>query len=500
MSTASSAQLDRPISHPGGQRLGLSLFVIAMAQLMLVLDDSIANVALPTIQRDLGISPANLPWVVNAYILAFGGLLLFGGRIGDLFGRRRVFQLGITLFTGASLLVGLAPTGALLIAARALQGIGAAITAPNVLALIATTFPEGKPRNNAIAIYGAMSALGIVLGLFLGGVLTGTLGWRSVFFINIPIGLAVFAGTRTLIEAERHTGRLDITGAITGTGGMVALVYAITRGGEHGWTDGLTLGLFAVAAVLLPLFLIIQSRSEHPLLPLPLFEDRNRSGSYLSMLLLGFGPMGMFYLVTLYMQHILQDSPLRTGLSWLPFAVGIVLGSVVASKLVARFVPRVLITASILVASGAVFWLSTMGPEADYVGHIMPGIFAMAFGFGVSAVTLTLTAVHGVPPQESGIASALLNAAQQIGVALGLAALSTVAVTVTEARLPDALTALYRGREAGDASLVTAASGALVDGYTTALLAAAGVLLMAAVVALAAINTKRTQKTEGVVV
>ncbi|MDQ2651446.1 MAG: MFS transporter [Chloroflexota bacterium] len=477
-------------------RLGIALLVIATAQLMLVLDDSIANVALPTIQNELNISPATLPWVINAYILAFGSLLLFGGRAGDLFGRRRVFQGGILLFTTASLLVGLAPTGGLLIAARALQGIGAAITAPNALALIATTFPQGKPRNNAVAVYGAMSALGIVLGLLLGGILTGFLGWRWVFFINVPIGLAVLAGTRTLVGADRHTGRLDITGVIIGTGGMAALVYGITYGGEHGWTDGLTLGLFAAAAVLLPLFLVIQARSADPLLPLRLFQDRNRAGSYLSMLLLGAGPMGTFYLVTLYMQHILRYSPIQTGLAWLPFAVGLVLAAGAGSKLVARFAPRALLIAGVLIASGGVFWLSTVGVEADYVGHIVPGIFAVGFGFGMSAVTLTLTAVYGVKPEDSGIASALLNAAQQLGVALGLALLSTVSVTVTAARLPDALTALYRGREVGDTSLVTAASTALVEGYASALLVAAGVILAAAPVVIVAITTRRTQRAD----
>jgi EmrB/QacA subfamily drug resistance transporter len=331
---------------PAHRVLGLALMVIATAQLMLVLDDSIANIALPTIQNELGVSPGTLPWVINAYILAFGGLLLFGGRMGDLFGRRRMLQFGMTLFTVASLLAGFAETGAVLIAARGLQGVGAAMTAPNALALITTTFPEGAPRNKAMAVYGAMSGLGIVAGLLLGGVLTGTLGWRWVFFINVPIGLLVLAGSRTLVEAELHEGGLDLTGALTSTGGMAALVYAITRGGEHGWGDSLTLGSFAAAAVLLPLFLLIQARSASPLVPLRLFKDRSRAGSYLAMLLLAFGPMGAFYLLTLYMQHILAYSPFQTGLSWLPFGVGIVIGAGFTTKAVARHSPRALAVAA----------------------------------------------------------------------------------------------------------------------------------------------------------
>ena len=247
---------------------------------MVVLDDTIANIALPTLQNDLGISAANLPWVINAYILAFGGLLLFGGRLGDLYGRRRMLQVGMAIFTVASLLVGLAQDTVSMIASRGLQGFGAALTAPNALALIATTFPEGKERNKAMAVYGAMSGLGIIAGLILGGFLTGLLGWRWAFFINVPIGLAVLTGSRTLVEAELHKGRPDLTGALSSIIGMAALVYGITRGGEHGWTDGITLIAFATTAILLPLFLVLQSRSSDPLLPLRLFKDRNRSGSY----------------------------------------------------------------------------------------------------------------------------------------------------------------------------------------------------------------------------
>jgi len=477
-----------------GRRLGVALLVIATAQLMLVLDDSIANIALPTIQNELGIPAATLPWIINAYILAFGGLLIFGGRVGDLFGRRRTLQLGVALFTVASLAAGLAPTGPVLIAARALQGIGAALTAPNALALIATTFSTGEARNKALAIYGAMSGLGVTAGLLLGGVLTGTLGWRWVFFINVPIGLALLAGTRTLVEASRHQGRMDLAGALTGTGGITAIVFAIIRGGEHGWTDVLTLASFAVAAVLIPVFIGLQARSSDPLLPLRLFRDRNRSGSYLAMLMVSFGPMGTFYLLTLYMQHILGYSPVQTGLAWLPFGIGIVLGAGIASKLVVRFAPRVISTTGILIASAAIFWFSTIQSGTGYLA-LLPGIFALAFGFALSFIPLTLTAVNNIKAQESGIASALLNSAQQIGVALGVAVLSTISVSITESRLPDALTALYTSRASRDAAANATASAALTSGYTTALFIAAILLAASALITALIINAGPQKET-----
>ncbi|MBM1173867.1 DHA2 family efflux MFS transporter permease subunit [Microvirga arabica] len=473
--------------------LGLSLAVIATAQLMVVLDDTIANIALPTLQNDLGISAANLPWVINAYILAFGGLLLFGGRLGDLFGRRRMLQVGMALFTIASLLVGLAQDGMGVIASRGLQGMGAALVAPNALALIATTFPEGKSRNGAMAVYGAMSGLGIIVGLILGGLLTGTLGWRWAFFINVPIGLAVLAGSGRLVEAELHKGRPDFAGAITSIGGMAALVYGITRGGEHGWTDPITLASFAASAILLPVFLVLQARSKDPLLPLRLFRDRNRAGSYLAMLLLGFGPMGMLYLLTLYMQHILGYSPIWTALAFLPFGAGIILGAVIGSKLLIRVAPREVAVPGALIGGAALFWLSGIGREFDFIWHFMPAAFLTAFGFVMAVIALALTAVKGVPPKETGIASALFNASQQVGVAFGLAVLSTISVSVTASRLPDALAVLHRGRETGDAGMVWSAGDALIHGYGLALVGSGVALVIAAVIAAVLVNARRGQ-------
>lgn len=475
-------------------RLGLPLLVIAAAQLMLVLDDTIANIALPSIQREFGVSASTLPWIVNAYVLAFGSLLLFGGRLGDVFGRRRVLRAGLVVFTLASLLGGLGPNAELLIAARALQGIGAAMVAPNALALIATTFPVGKARNSAMAVYGAMSALGITVGVLLGGILTGLLSWRWVFFINIPISLAVLAGTGTLIEGQRNRGSLDTLGAVTATGATFALAYGITRGGEHGWGDAVTLGAFVAAAVLLVLFLWLQARRKHPMLPLGLFQDRNRSGSYATMLFTGGGLMGTFYLLTLYLQQVQQFGPIKTGLASLPFSVGIIFGAGISSKLVERFAPRAVAAPGLLAAAAGMYWLSTLTVGASYIAHIMPAVFVTSFGLGMAAVTMTLTAVHGVADERAGVASALVNMAQQLGAALGLSVFTTISVSAAGERLPGFAKALQDGVMGNDAGLLASAREALTQGYSQAFLAGAAMLAMAALVAAAAVNTRQTQR------
>lgn len=458
-----------------GQRGGLvPLLVIATAQLMLVLDDSIVNIALPTIQRELGVAAVHLPWVVNAYILAFGALLLLGGRIGDLWGRRRTLQVGIAVFVIASLVGGLGQNATMLIAARAVQGLGAALTAPNALALIATTFSDRKMRDSALSLYGAMSGLGIVVGLLLGGLLTDTLGWRWVFFINIPIGLLVLIGSRTLVTADRHTKRLGVTGATLGTGGMVALVYAITRFGEDGFTDPIALLLLGAAAVLLVVFTLTQARSRNPLMPLSLFRDRNRSGSYLTMLLLAIGPMGSFYVITLYLQQVQQFSPLQAGAAWLPFAAGLVLGAGTAPKLLLRVAPRLVAAVGALLSAAAAFWFSAITVDTSYWLHLAPAMFVLALGFGLGVLTLTQAAVYRVDPDKAGIASALLNSAQQIGVALGLAVLAGIAATVTAS--PQ------------NAGLNTAE--ALVAGYGTALTVATGLLVAAGALALVTLSAR----------
>lgn len=450
------------------------LLVIVTAQLMLVLDDSIVNIALPSIQQELGVEAVHLPWVVNAYILAFGALLLLGGRIGDLWGRRRTLQAGIAIFVLASLAGGFGQNAAMLIAARAVQGVGAALTAPNALALIATTFTDRKMRDTALSLYGAMSALGIVVGLLLGGVLTDVLNWRWVFFINVPIGLLVLWGSRTLVTTNRHQGRLSAVGAALGTGGMVALVYAITRFGEDGFTDPIALLLLGAAVVLLVVFVLVQARSSSPLVPLSLFGDRSRAGAYATMLLLAIGPMGSFYVITLYLQQVQQFSPLLTGMAWLPFAAGLVLGAGAGPKLLLRIAPRFVAALGALLSAAAAFWFSTITVDTGYWPHLAPAMFVLALGFGLGVITLTQAAVYRVDPDKAGIASALLNSAQQIGVALGLAVLAGIAATVT----------------ARPENTVLATDEALVAGYGTALAAAAGLLAAAAALALTTLNAR----------
>lgn len=484
-------------SSSGGRHLGLALFVIAAAQLMVVLDATITNIALPAIQTDLGVSDANLAWIVNSYALAFGGLLLLGGKAGDLFGRRKMFQVGIAVFTLASLLGGLAPNESLLIGARVLQGVGAALAAPSALALITTTFPAGKSRNTAMGVYAAMGGVGATVGLLLGGTLTDVLDWRWVFFVNIPIGLAVLAGTRTLVEAQRHPGRLDVPGAITGTGGLIALVYGITRGGEHGWIDGVTLVSFAAAAVLLAVFLYLQARTTDPMMPLRLFKDRTRSGSYATMLFIGAGMFATFYFLTLYMQLILGYSPVRTGFAYLPFSFGMAMAAGISSKLVSHLAPRLIAGPGLLVAAVGMLWFATLEPDSSYTAHLMPAMFVTALGLGMSFVPMTLGAVSGVSHQDTGVASALLNTAQQIGGALGLAVLSTISTSAANAKLPEAAGSLYRGLATEDFALVAKAGDAVTHGYTMAFVAAAAMFVAGLLVTGFAINAGRQLHTEG---
>ncbi|MFE4758201.1 DHA2 family efflux MFS transporter permease subunit [Streptomyces mirabilis] len=463
---------------------------------MVVLDATITNIALPSIQTDLDVSASNLAWIVNAYALAFRGLLLLGGRAGDLYGRRRMFQVGIATFTLASLAGGLAQSEGLLIGARIVQGIGAALAAPSALSLITTNFPEGKPRNRAMGVYAAMTGLGSTVGLLLGGVLTDYLDRRWVFFVNIPIGVAVLVGTKLLAEGERNTGRLDVPGAITGTGGLISLVYAITRGGDHGWTDSLTLGFFAAALVLLVLFIAQQMRTTHLIMPLRLLKDRNRAGSYVTMLLVGSGMFATFYFLTLCMQQILGYSPVKTRLAYLPFSVGMGVAAGVSSRLASRLAPRQIAGPGLAVGAVGMFWFATLEPGASYMTHLMPAMFIMAVGLGLTFVPMTLGAVSGVQDQDSGIASALLNTSQQVGGALGLAVLSTISTSAANDQLPDAAGTLYRALAMKDLRLRALADDALTHGYTRAFAVAAVFFVGALLITLFAINAGRQEEGE----
>ncbi|HWB68249.1 MAG TPA: MFS transporter [Mycobacteriales bacterium] len=409
----------------------LALAVIAVAQLMVVLDATIVNIALPQIQTGLHFSSAGLSWVLNAYTLTFGGLLLLGGRMGDLFGRRRVFIVGVLVFALASLLGGFAQDQAWLLAMRALQGVGGAIASPTALALVATTFEEGEARNRALGVYAAVSGAGAALGLILGGVLTDLLSWRWVLFVNAPIGIALAIATPYVIAET--TGRkgdtLDVPGAVTSTVGMAALVYGFIHAATNSWGSATTIVSFVVGAVLLTAFLVIEARSRSPLMPLRLFRDLTRVGSYLVMLILGAAVFAMFYFLTQFVQDILGFSPLKAGFAFLPVSATIVVVAQIASRLIAKIGPQPLVVAGTLIAGYGLWWLSRLGVGSTYVAGVLPAIMLIAVGMGLLFVAVTLTAVSGVDDHESGIASAMLNVCQQVGGTIGLSALVTVFAT-----------------------------------------------------------------------
>ncbi|MFJ4694172.1 MFS transporter [Streptomyces sp. NPDC088766] len=408
--------------HPG-----LALTVIAACQLMVVLDATIVNIALPHIQDALAFSTTDLTWVVSAYTLTFGGLLLLGARAGDILGRRRVFMAGILLFTFASLLGGLAQEPWQLLAARALQGVGGAIASPTSLALITTTFPEGPERNRAFGVFAAVSAGGGAIGLLAGGMLTEWLDWRWVLFVNVPIGVLIAVLTPVYIgESERHPGRFDIAGALTSTVGMASLVYGFIRAAENGWRDRLTLAAFGVALVLLIAFVFTEMRAKEPITPLRMFADRNRSGTYVIMLSLAAAMFGMFFYIVLFVQNVLGYSPIRAGLAFLPVTVAIAFGAGLSQRFLPVLGPKpFMLTGSSLVVVGLV-WQTFISPDSSYLGGVLGPMVVFGFGMGLNFVTATVTAVAGVSQHEAGAASGLLNATQQVGGSIGLALLTTV--------------------------------------------------------------------------
>jgi len=438
---------------PRKRRLGLALIVIATAQLMLVLDDTIVNVALPSMQRSLQIATPHLNWVASFYALAFGGLLLAGGRAGDLFGRLRVFRLGIIVFALASLAGGFAPTGTTLVTARLVQGCGAALAAPGALSLLATTFPAGPARTRALGVYGAMGGLGSVAGLLLGGALTTYLSWRWVLFINAPIAAGVLAGTGVLVAGDRERGALDVPGAVTATLGIGAVIYALTRGNTNGWADPGTLVSFAAGAVLLAAFVLIERASRAPMVPPRVVRDRNRAGANTVLLLLGTGMFAMFYLLTLYLQVVRGWSAMRTGLAALPFVVGVVVASAgLGPRLLGKLPARVVIAAGMALSAGGLGWyVAALTPTSNYYAVMFPAMLAGGVGTGLTFVGCTVVGMRAVAPQDTGIAAGLLNTSVQTGAALGLAALAATASIVTRNHLPghSAAEALTDGYAAG---------------------------------------------------
>ena len=493
-----------PGTSGGSRRLGLALVVIATAQLMVVLDATIVNMALPHIERALGFSGTNLEWVVNAYALAFGGLLLLGGRAGDLLGRRRVLVAGLVLFSAASLAGGFATSQAWLLAARAVQGAGGAVIAPAALALIATTFPAGKPRNRAMGVYATMSVAGSVTGLIAGGLLVTYVSWRWVLFVNVPIGaLAALAAPRVLAGSSRQRGRFDLPGAITGTGGVAALVYglsnaATTPDGVSHWGDAKVVASLAAAAVLLAAFAVIETRSRHALLPVHLLASRDRTGAYLIMLCFGTALFGMYFFLTLFMQVIWGYSALKTGVAYLPYTAGVVVASGAASQLVPRTGARALLAAGAAATAGGLLWQSLITEHSSYADAVLGPMLTDGVGTGLLFVPLTLLALARVAERESGVAASVLNAGQQVGGSIGLAVLGTVAWTAVassiRAQAAHAAAAADRAGHAARPSyamLAAAYHHALASGFPRAFLTGAAIMLLALIITIAAIRIRR---------
>jgi EmrB/QacA subfamily drug resistance transporter len=425
--------------RPHPQRPGVALIIVLAAQLMVILDMTVVNIALPRIASGLHFTPTSLSWVLNGYTLAFGGLLLLGGRAGDILGRRRVFLAGIGLFTLASLAGGLAPTSGLLLAARVLQGVGGALASPAVLALIVSAFPEGQPRTRALAVYTAVVTGGGSLGLVLGGVIIQWLDWRWVLFVNVPIGVAViFLAPLFVAETPRQPGHFDLTGAVTSTAGMAALVYAFIEAVSDGWGGATTVGSLAAAAVLLGAFVFNEMRARQPITPLRLFASMSRSGSLLTRLLLVAGMFGMFFFLTQFVQEVLGFSPLRAAAAFLPMTVALFGVSRFAPRLVARFAGKVLMVTGMLPVIAGMAWLSQVSPATSYVTGLLGPMLLIGIGMGVVFVPLTTASLAGVAPADSGAAASLVNVMQQVGGSIGLAGLVSVFGTVTSHAHPAA--------------------------------------------------------------
>ena len=506
VSTAAAVAASPSTGSAAPRRLGLALAVIATAQLMVVLDATIVNVALPHIQAALGFSGTNLEWVVNAYALAFGGLLLLGGRSGDLLGRRRVFIAGILLFSLASLLGGLATGQAWLLTARVFQGVGGAFAAPTALSLIAVNFPEGQPRNRAMGVYAAMSVAGGAVGLIAGGLLVQFLSWRWVFFVNVPIGLAVaFLASRVLAESERRRGQFDLPGAITGSLGLAALVYglsnaATSQNGVSHWGDTKVIVSLVAAVVLLVAFGFIEVRSRSALVPIRVLRSRDRTGAYLISLCIGTALFGMFFFLTLFVQNVWGYSALRTGVSYLPMVAMILVASAAASQLVSRIGARPLMIAGSVLGTGGMIWLSRVTEHSTYAGGLLGPMMLTATGLGLIFVPLSLVSLTKVGNNDAGVASSLLNVGQQVGGALGLAILGTVAWSAVANSLRSqavaaaaaAKTAAVHLSAAQAAALQKAATNhALAHGFSQGYVVSAGIMLLALVITLIAIRVKR---------
>jgi len=474
----------RPATVPAGQqdlaarRRWLALAVLAVAQFMVFLDETVVNVALPSIKTSLGFSQPSLAWVINAYVLVFGGLILLGGRAADLAGRRKMFLAGTAVFGLASLADGLATSPGLLIGARALQGAGAALATPAALALVTSLFPAGPTRTRALTIWGALSGLGFAAGVLLGGVITQAASWRWVFFINVPIALAGLLAVPRLVTEGRNPGRpgFDLAGAITITAGMSTLVYTLLDGARYGWTSATTAGLLAAAAVLLAAFAVIESRAAVPLIP-PGFLHRRATlvPTTLQWLLTG-AAFSSFFMLTLYLQQVLRYTPLQAGLGYIPLAAAVVAASATASKLIPRFGPRPLVVSGLATVGAGLALLGHAPAGGTYTASILPGLVLIGFGAGFSFVSITTAALAQVQETAAGLASGLLSSAAQLGGAVGLAVIVAAATTRSATLLGTGSTA------------VAAQAGGLRLGF----LLAAGVALTASAVAAIALPRRNT--------
>ena len=446
-----------------------TLLVVGITQLMVVLDGSIVNIALPSMQVDLGISDADRQWVITAYTLTFGGLLLLGGRIADFQGRKRMLIVGLIGFAGASFLGGISQNAGMLYAARGLQGVFGALLAPAALAIITVTFTDSRERAKAFGVFGAIAGSGAAIGLVLGGILTEYVSWHWVLLVNVPIAVAAVLLAVPYVRESRATGntRYDVPGAVTATAGLVSLVYGITQAESQGWNGTPTLGFMGVGLLLLVVFLVIESRSTHPLLPLRILENRNRGGAYLASFFVGVGLFAMFLFVTYFFQGILGYTPLVAGLLFLPFSAGVILSAGLASKLLPMFGPRWVTFGGFALAILGMALLVRLAPSSTYVPDVLPSLLLMSVGMGLIFVPLSAVSLFAIGNHDAGVASAVLNTSQQIGGSIGIAFLNTVATSTTVAFVaeqqlpaptPDALVAGFtRGFAWGAAILVVAA-------------------------------------------
>ncbi|WP_326650570.1 MULTISPECIES: MFS transporter [unclassified Streptomyces] len=474
------------ISLPDPSRWKALVF-IALAQLMVVLDATIVNIALPHAQHDLGISEGNKQWVITAYALAFGGLLLFGGRIADLWGRKRAFVVGLLGFAGASALGGAATGEVMLLGSRALQGAFGALLAPAALSLLAVMFTDAKERAKAFGIYGAIAGGGGAVGLILGGVLTEYLNWRWTFFVNIPFAIVAAAGAYFVIRepaGSRNRSTLDIPGVVLSTLGLVSLVYGFTRAESDGWSDTTTVGLFVASALLLAAFVFTEAKVKSPLLPLRVLTERNRGGVYLSLGLAIIAMFGLFLFLTYYLQIVRGYSPVKTGFAFLPMIAGMITGSTqIGARLMTRVAPRLLMGPGFLVAGAGMLMLTQLEVGSSYAGLILPAQLLLGLGMGTAFMPAMSLATHGVRPEDAGVASAMVNTSQQVGGAIGTALLNTIAASAT--------TAYIASHAAGATNQQLLQAQAMVHGYSNAIWWAVGILAAASAIAFTMINTGR---------